>query len=141
MIKEYKAYHKARGITFPVSEIDFRRKRIKGRHEDEIISARFDEVELTQEGVITFDNDFEQALISYERYSLGRRTYITGMCTDYITKFIGQLSNNTLNVMLVDIDHADCYGDDICDKPVWMEFKCNLEKEIQRRKEDGTWRL
>ena len=48
MIKEYKAYHKARGITFPVSEIDFRRKRIKGRHEDEIISARFDEVELYQ---------------------------------------------------------------------------------------------
>lgn len=49
MIKECKAYHKARGITFPVSEIDFRRKRIKGRHEDEIISARFDEVELSQD--------------------------------------------------------------------------------------------
>lgn len=48
MIKEYKAYHKTRGITFPVSEIDFRKKRIKGLAGDEIISARFDEVELYQ---------------------------------------------------------------------------------------------
>lgn len=31
-----------------VSEIDFRKKRIKGRTEDEIISARFDEVKIYQ---------------------------------------------------------------------------------------------
>ena len=69
MIKEYKAYHKARGITFPVSEIDFRRKRIKGRHEDEIISARFDEVELYQYTGVLDDSGrkiFEEMLLVVE---------------------------------------------------------------------------
>ena len=48
MIRRYKAYHKEKKVMIDVSEIDFRKKRIKGRAGDEIISARFDEVELYQ---------------------------------------------------------------------------------------------
>ena len=141
MINKYKAYHKARGITFPVSEIDFRRKRIKGRHEDEIVSARFDEVELSQEGVVEFDEDFQHALISYERYALGRRTYVVGMCTEYLTKFLKDMSDKMLSVLQTDLEHPLSWGDPLIDKPDWLQFKADLEKEIQKRKEAGTWEV
>lgn len=55
MIRQYKAYHKEKKVMIDVSEIDFRKQRIKGRTGDEIISARFDEVELYQSTGL-FDN-------------------------------------------------------------------------------------
>lgn len=48
MIRRYQAYHKEKKVMIDVSEIDFRKQRIKGRAGDEIISARFDEVNLYQ---------------------------------------------------------------------------------------------
>ena len=48
MIRRYQAYHKEKKLLMDVSEIDFRKQRIKGRAGNEIISARFDEVKLYQ---------------------------------------------------------------------------------------------
>lgn len=42
----YRAWHHDKKVMIHVSEIDFRKRRIKGRAKDEVISARFDEVTL-----------------------------------------------------------------------------------------------
>lgn len=41
---DYRAWHHDKKVMMHVSEIDFRKRRIKGRAKDEVISARFDEV-------------------------------------------------------------------------------------------------
>lgn len=41
---DYRAWHHDKKVMIHVSEIDFRKRRIKGRAKDEVISARFDEV-------------------------------------------------------------------------------------------------
>lgn len=43
---KYRAWHHDKKVMIHVSEIDFRKRRIKGRAKDEVISARFDEVTL-----------------------------------------------------------------------------------------------
>jgi uncharacterized phage protein (TIGR01671 family) len=43
---DYRAWHHDKKVMIHVSEIDFRKRRIKGRAKDEVISARFDEVTL-----------------------------------------------------------------------------------------------
>lgn len=43
---KYRAWHKERKTMFPVSEIDFRKKRIKGMAKEGVIVARVDEVTL-----------------------------------------------------------------------------------------------
>lgn len=43
---KFRAWHKERKVLFPVSEIDFRKKRIKGMSKEGVIVARVDEVVL-----------------------------------------------------------------------------------------------
>jgi uncharacterized phage protein (TIGR01671 family) len=43
---DYRAWHHDKKVMIHVSEIDFRKRRIKGRAKDEVISTRFDEVTL-----------------------------------------------------------------------------------------------
>lgn len=43
---DYRAWHHDKKVMMHVSEIDFRKERVKGRAKDEVIVARFDEVVL-----------------------------------------------------------------------------------------------
>lgn len=43
---DYWAWHHDKKVMMHVSEIDFRKERVKGRAKDEVIVARFDEVVL-----------------------------------------------------------------------------------------------
>lgn len=43
---DYRAWHHDKEVMMHVSEIDFRKERVKGRAKDEVIVARFDEVAL-----------------------------------------------------------------------------------------------
>lgn len=43
---DYRAWHHDKKVMMHVSEIDFRKHRVKGRAKGEVISARFDEVVL-----------------------------------------------------------------------------------------------
>lgn len=43
---KYRAWHKEKKVMLKISEIDLRKKRIKGRAKDKVISARFDEVDI-----------------------------------------------------------------------------------------------
>ena len=47
---DYRAWHIEKKVMMHVSGIDFRKRRIKGRAKEEIISSRFDEVVLMRGG-------------------------------------------------------------------------------------------
>ena len=74
----------------------------------------------------TPDNHFESVLISAVRYCIGRRTYMPETVTRWIMGHCkGQLSEQTVAVMIRDIDEAAArYGlGDGCDVKTWMEFR------------------
>lgn len=63
---DYRAWHHDKKVMMHVSEIDFRKHRVKGRAKDEVISARFDEVVLmpwttyyddSYDGVMIYEGD------------------------------------------------------------------------------------
>ena len=55
---KYRAWHKEKEVMIQVSELDLRKKRIKGRAGDEVISARFDEVDIMRATVFD-DSDWQ----------------------------------------------------------------------------------
>lgn len=61
---DYRAWHHDKKVMMHVSEIDFRRRQIKGRAKDEVISARFDEVTLMP--WTTYYDDSHDDVMIYE---------------------------------------------------------------------------
>lgn len=61
---DYRAWHHDKRVMIHVSEIDFRKRRIKGRVKDEVISARFDEVTLMPWA--TYYDDSHDDVMIYE---------------------------------------------------------------------------
>lgn len=61
---DYRAWHHDKKVMMHVSEIDFRKRRIKGRAKDEVISARFDEVTLMP--WTTYYDDSHDDVMIYE---------------------------------------------------------------------------
>ena len=59
---DYRAWHHDKKVMIHVSEIDFRKRRIKGRAKDEVISARFDEVTLMP-WTTYYDNSRDDVMI------------------------------------------------------------------------------
>ena len=84
------------------------------------------------------DKDFGALLICAVRYCLGRQTYMPGLIIDYITPLLPRISDNTLRCMETDLSQPDLYGgfgDKTIDEPIWIKFRCDIQEEIQRRKE------
>jgi len=75
--------------------------------------------------------DFEALLICSIRYSLGRRSYITGWVSDIIRAYRGLLSSNTVDVLIRDIVNAPSLGDESIDAKFWIDLKNKLE-EVRR---------
>jgi len=63
--------------------------------------------------------NLEQIYICAVRYGLSRRTYITGVISEYL--LTQKLSENCKKVMARDISECDDYGDN-CDKESWMKL-------------------
>ena len=82
------------------------------------------------------------------RYSLGRRTSIPRLVTDYIRPLLPELDENTLLNMERDINkhggedgivgykNAEAYGD-ICDYHTWYFFLNDIRAEINGRKQEN----
>lgn len=83
---------------------------------------------------IPLDDDFEQILISAERYALGRMTYIVEMTVNYIMPLIPRLSGGTLCVMLTDIQKETNLGMEF-DAKAWHSLEQTIVKEIEKREE------
>lgn len=59
---DYRAWHHDKKVMMHVSEIDFRKERVKGRAKDEIIVARFDEVTLMP-WTTYYDDSYDDVMI------------------------------------------------------------------------------
>ena len=84
------------------------------------------------------DKDFGALLICAVRYCLGRQTYMPGLIIGYITPLLPRISDNTLRCIETDLSQPDLYGgfgNEKIDEPIWIKFRCNVQEEIQRRKE------
>lgn len=75
--------------------------------------------------------DYEQIVISAERYALGRMTYIVELTVNYILKEIEEdkLSDSCLDVIREDINSAKNLGID-CDKEQWLKLLDRIEEVI-----------
>ena len=66
----------------------------------------------------------EQIYLCALRYGLGRRTYITGVISDYL--LVQELSDACKNNMIRSIEECEDYGHD-CDKVSWMRLLNKLK--------------
>ena len=75
--------------------------------------------------------DYEQIIISAERYALGRMTYIVEITVNYILQEIedDKLSDSCLNIIRKDIKSAKSYGME-CDKELWLKLLDRIEEVI-----------
>ena len=76
-------------------------------------------------------NDYEQIVISAERYALGRMTYIVSLTVNYILEEIehDKLSDACLDVIAEDIRMAKNLGME-CDKKEWLKLLDRIEEVI-----------
>ena len=76
-------------------------------------------------------SDYEQIVISAERYALGRMTYIVSLTVDYILQEIehDKLSDRCLDIIAEDIRQAKNLGMD-CDKEQWLKLLDRIEEVI-----------
>lgn len=75
--------------------------------------------------------NYEQIIISAERYALGRMTYIVEITTNYISKEIrrGKLSKSCLKIIERDIEDAKDLEME-CDKQQWLKLLELIEETI-----------
>ena len=75
--------------------------------------------------------DYEQIVISAERYALGRMTYIVEITVNYILEEIenDKLSDKCLNIIAEDIRQAKNLGME-CDKKWWIKVLDRIEEVI-----------
>lgn len=78
------------------------------------------------------DNDFGCILCAAVRYSLGRRTYMPGLVTDFIRPLLPYLNDNAVHNMRKEVSEFDDYGDS-CDVRTWMNFLDDVKTEIEKR--------
>lgn len=76
-------------------------------------------------------SDYEQIVISAERYALGRMTYIVELTVKYILNEIenDKLSGRCLDVIAEDIRSTKNLGMD-CDKEQWIKLLDKIESVI-----------
>ena len=75
--------------------------------------------------------DYEQMIVSAERYALGRMTYIVEVTVNYILQEIedDKLSDQCLGIIRNDIKSARDYGME-CDKKNWLKLLERIEEVI-----------
>lgn len=70
------------------------------------------------------------------RYCQGRRTYMPDLVRSIVRPLLRELSDRDIYVMIDDCDFQDrcnLYGDELIDKPGWIEWKKELLNEKKRR--------
>ena len=85
------------------------------------------------------DNEFQQFIIYAERYAIGRMTYVPSAVNDIIIKYLPFITNNTLGVLILDIEleaDRDILGMDF-DKKMWLALLDTLKNERDRRKSEN----
>ena len=87
--------------------------------------------------IIEAEDDFFGAVLNCAvRYCIGRQSYMPGLVIDKITPWLPLLSEKTLWCFERDIKEADILGDQDVDAPRWRKFQSDVQKEIERRKNE-----
>lgn len=89
--------------------------------------------------LIPVDDMFCEMMNWAVRYALGRRTYAVSDTVGYVLRVLKLLDDQTIYVMLRDIEEQEKIGNlgHECDAVEWMKLKESIEKEIERRKNNG----
>lgn len=91
---------------------------------------------------VPLDDDFEQILISAERYALGRRSGIVSQTVRYIRCLIPRLTDKTLSILLRDMNEqkrlGKSFGMDF-DEAEWVQLMHDIESELGERKRGSKW--
>ena len=89
-----------------------------------------------QANAVEINKTFESILLCAVRYAIGRRTYMPSLVIDYITPLLPYLSDNCLKLIadeIIDHSYDGGLGDDMIDRPYWIEFKRRSLLEMERR--------
>lgn len=88
---------------------------------------------------VPFDDNFEEALISHERYAFGRHSYLPPYAIAYIKHFLPDVSYKTLTVFRDDIDYEfkryERMNWQLSYRKEWKELLDAVREEIEKRKE------
>lgn len=85
------------------------------------------------------DDEFQQFIIYAERYAIGRMTYVPSEVNNIILKYLPFIANNTLGVLIQDIEleaDREMLGMDF-DKKMWLALLDTLKNERDRRKSEN----
>jgi len=89
---------------------------------------------------ITITNkEFQQFIIYAERYAIGRMTYVPGEVNNIILKYLPFIANNTLDILICDIEseaYRGMLGMDF-DTKMWLALLDTLKNERDRRKSEN----
>ena len=89
--------------------------------------------------IIDLSDDFFGAVLNCAvRYCIGRQSYMPSLVTDFIRPYLPYLSNKTLWCFERDLSGTTFWGDENIDEPLWLSFKADIEREINRRAELKT---
>ena len=82
---------------------------------------------------IKIDRNLKDLVISAVRYALGRKTYITGLTSDFIINNPSLIDERVKKVIIKDLEeyfaYRDCYyNDDECDYQSWLKLYEFLEE-------------
>ena len=80
--------------------------------------------------------DFATLCICAIRYCQGRQTYMPSLVQGIVREHFSELSDRDINVMLDDCkfqEQMNLFGDPNIDKPDWIRWRNDLEKEQERR--------
>ncbi len=79
------------------------------------------------------DEDFGNILNCAVRYACCRETYILSLVINFIRPLLLDLSPRTLGCTERDLREANSYGNEIIDKPLWIEFLKEIRQMMNER--------
>ena len=93
-----------------------------------------------KKNAVPLDEDLQTIMICAVRYSLGRRSYMPGLVTGWITNnCVGKLDKGRIEIMMRDIQEQREMGEranypslgDPCDVRTWEKFEAWLYGQLQ----------
>ena len=74
------------------------------------------------------------------RYCQGRQTYMPDLVRSIVRPLLPKLTDKTIHVMAEDCEsqkEMELYGDENIDKPGWLKWEQELQKEKERRNDNN----
>lgn len=80
-----------------------------------------------------YDDDFGCIINSAVRYALRRHTYMPGVVSDFVRRYLHILDNKTLSVIVDDIDRDIQMFGEFDHQDLWESLKVDIQIELQKR--------